>query len=108
MPKFALADPYLPATLPPVALKFDASSLPVRWITLQGRSQERNQGAHVQGASVPQPFGRTYRLMRDRGGVVTHLAPATTADRTAYRFCSGMNIPPKDMALGEHESAGGY
>jgi hypothetical protein len=107
MPKFALADPYLPAT-PPVVLKFDASSLPVCLITLQGKGQVRNQGANVKGASVPQPFGGTYRQMRYGGGVVTHLAPATTAHRTGYRFCSGMNIPPKDTAIGEHESAGGY
>ena len=60
-------------TLPPVVLKFDASSLPVCLITLKGQGlnetqlrdlgqfQVRNQVANVPGASVPQPFGGRYR-----------------------------------------------
>src|SRR6202042_3242927 len=59
-------------TLPPVVLRFDASSLPVCLVTLKGQGlnetqlkdlaqfQVRNQIAGVQGASVPQPFGGTY------------------------------------------------
>ena len=62
-----------PGTLPPVVLKFDASSLPVCLITLKGQGLEeaklrdlgqydvRNQVANVPGASVPQPFGGRYR-----------------------------------------------
>ena len=62
-----------PGTLPPVVLKFDASSLPVCLITLKGEGLTetrlrdlaqyavRNQVANVQGASVPQPFGGRYR-----------------------------------------------
>jgi hydrophobic/amphiphilic exporter-1 (mainly G- bacteria), HAE1 family len=62
-----------PGTLPPVVLKFDASSLPVCLITLKGQGLNetklhdlgqynvRNQIANVQGASVPQPFGGKYR-----------------------------------------------
>jgi hydrophobic/amphiphilic exporter-1 (mainly G- bacteria), HAE1 family len=62
-----------PGTLPPVVLKFDASSLPVCLITLKGQGLNetqlrdlgqytvRNQIASVQGASVPQPFGGRYR-----------------------------------------------
>lgn len=62
-----------PGTLPPVVLKFDASSLPVCLITLKGEGLNetllrdtaqyavRNQVANVQGASVPQPFGGRYR-----------------------------------------------
>jgi multidrug efflux pump subunit AcrB len=65
-----------PGTLPPVVLKFDASSLPVCLITLKGdglnetqlkdlaQFQVRNQVANVQGASVPQPFGGTYRQIQ--------------------------------------------
>ncbi len=65
-----------PGTLPPVVLKFDASSLPVCLITLKGEGlnetqlkdlaqfQVRNQVANVQGASVPQPFGGTYRQIQ--------------------------------------------
>ncbi len=62
-----------PGTLPPVVLKFDASSLPVCLITLKGQGLNetelhdigqynvRNQIANVPGASVPQPFGGKYR-----------------------------------------------
>src|SRR6476620_679529 len=58
-----------PGTLPPVVLKFDASSLPVCLVTLKGQGMNqakirdvaqfvvRNQLAAVPGASVPPPFG---------------------------------------------------
>ena len=62
-----------PGTLPPVVLKFDASSLPVCLVTLKGEGLTetklrdlgqfavRNQLASVAGASVPVPFGGAYR-----------------------------------------------
>jgi len=62
-----------PGTLPPVVLKFDASSLPVCLITLKGKGlseaklrdlgqfEVRDQIANVPGASVPMPFGGRYR-----------------------------------------------
>jgi multidrug efflux pump subunit AcrB len=62
-----------PGTLPPVVLKFDASSLPVCLVTFKGEGLNetalrdlaqyniRNQIASVAGASVPQPFGGRYR-----------------------------------------------
>src|ERR1700757_1800161 len=62
-----------PGTLPPVVLKFDASSLPVCLITLKGQGLNetqlrdlaqynvRNQVASTPGSSVPQPFGGRYR-----------------------------------------------
>src|SRR3974390_1306796 len=65
-----------PGTLPPVVLKFDASSMPVCLLTLKGQGlnetqlkdlaqfQVRNQVANVPGASVPQPFGGTYRQIQ--------------------------------------------
>jgi len=65
-----------PGTLPPVVLKFDASSLPVCLITLKGEGLNetqlhdlgqfnvRNQVANVPGASVPQPFGGKYRQIQ--------------------------------------------
>jgi multidrug efflux pump subunit AcrB len=65
-----------PGTLPPVVLKFDASSLPVCLITLKGQGLDetqlhdlgqfdvRNQIAGVPGASVPQPFGGKYRQIQ--------------------------------------------
>src|SRR5664280_3344507 len=63
-------------TLPPVVLKFDASSLPVCLVTLkgkglnetdlhdQGQFNVRNQSANVPGASVPQPYGGKYRQIQ--------------------------------------------
>ncbi len=62
-----------PGTLPPVVLKFDASSLPVCLITLKGEGMTetqlrdtaqfsvRNQLAGVAGASIPPAFGGRYR-----------------------------------------------
>ncbi len=62
-----------PGTLPPVVLKFDASSLPVCLITLKGKGLNetqlrdlgqynvRNQIATVPGSAVPPPFGGKYR-----------------------------------------------
>src|SRR5579862_4326252 len=62
-----------PGTLPPIVLKFDASSLPVCLVTFKGQGLNetqlrdlaqftvRNQIASVPGASVPQPFGGRYR-----------------------------------------------
>ncbi|MHB8392000.1 MAG: efflux RND transporter permease subunit, partial [Acidobacteriaceae bacterium] len=62
-----------PGTFPPVVLSFDASNLPVCLITVEGQGlneiqlkdyamfQIRDQVANVKGASVPQPYGGTYR-----------------------------------------------
>jgi multidrug efflux pump subunit AcrB len=65
---------YLPTgTLPPVVMKFDASSLPVCLVTLKGKGLSeaelrdlgqftiRNQMAGIPGASVPPAFGGRYR-----------------------------------------------
>ncbi len=65
-----------PGTLPPVVLGMDASSQPVCLVTLEGKGlnetslkdlaqfQVRNQIANVKGASVPQPYGGTYRQIQ--------------------------------------------
>ncbi|MGO8700519.1 MAG: efflux RND transporter permease subunit [Limisphaerales bacterium] len=62
-----------PGTLPPIVMKFDASSLPVCLVTLkgeglseaqlrdQGQFNIRNQMAGVPGASIPPVFGGRYR-----------------------------------------------
>jgi HAE1 family hydrophobic/amphiphilic exporter-1 len=62
-----------PGTLPPVVLKFDASSLPVALVTVKGdrlnqtqlhdfaQFQIRNQIAGVPGAEIPGVFGGAYR-----------------------------------------------
>src|SRR4029078_3795022 len=76
-----------PGTLPPVVLKFDASSLPVCLVTVGGKRLNetqlrdlaqftvRNQMASVQGASVPQPFGGGHRH------VIAYADPAKSAAR---------------------------
>src|SRR6202046_959860 len=65
-----------PGTLPPVVLCMDAANQPVCLVTLKGEGlnetqlkdlaqfQVRNQIANVQGASVPQPYGGTYRQIQ--------------------------------------------
>ena len=62
-----------PGTLPPVVLKFDASSLPVCLVTVKGEGlnetqlhdlaqfQIRNQIAVINGAEIPGVFGGKYR-----------------------------------------------
>jgi hydrophobic/amphiphilic exporter-1 (mainly G- bacteria), HAE1 family len=62
-----------PGTLPPVVLKFDASSLPVCLLTVKGEGLSetqlhdlaqftiRNQISVVKGAEIPPPFGGKYR-----------------------------------------------
>ena len=65
---------YLPqGTLPPIVMKFDASSLPVCLVTLKGKGLSeaqlrdlgqftvRNQMAGIPGASMPPAFGGRYR-----------------------------------------------
>ena len=80
-----------PGTLPPVVLKFDASSLPVCLITLKGEGMSetelrdlgqytvRNQVANVPGASVPQPFGGRYRQ------IMVYVDPAQAGGPPAER-----------------------
>jgi len=65
-----------PGTLPPVVLGLTASTQPVCLVTLKGQGlnetnlkdlaqfQVRNQISNVQGASVPQPYGGTYRQIQ--------------------------------------------
>ena len=62
-----------PGTLPPIVMKFDASSLPVCLVTVKGEGlnetqlhdlaqfQIRNQIAVVNGAEIPAVFGGKYR-----------------------------------------------
>jgi len=65
-----------PGTLPPVVLGMTASTQPVCLVTLKGAGlnetrlkdlaqfEVRNQISNVQGASVPQPYGGTYRQIQ--------------------------------------------
>ncbi len=100
-------------TLPPVVLKFDASSLPVCLITLKGQGlnetqlrdlgqfQVRNQVANVPGASVPQPFGGRYRQIMvyvDPLKLEAHQLSVMDVVRAANE--SNLILPAGDVKIG--------
>ena len=102
-----------PGTLPPVVLKFDASSLPVCLITLKGEGLNetqlrdlgqynvRNQIASVPGASVPQPFGGRYRQIMvyvDPLKLEAHELSAMDVVRTIND--SNVILPAGDVKIG--------
>lgn len=102
-----------PGTLPPVVLKFDASSLPVCLITLKGEGltetqlrdlgqyNVRNQVANVPGASVPQPFGGKYRQIQvyvDPVKLQAHQLSLMDVVRTVNN--SNMILPAGDVRIG--------
>ena len=102
-----------PGTLPPVVLKFDASSLPVCLITLKGEGLNetelrdlgqytvRNQIASVPGASVPQPFGGRYRQIMvyvDPLKLDAHQLSAMDVVRTVND--SNLILPSGDVKIG--------
>src|ERR1041385_5853759 len=102
-----------PGTLPPVVLKFDASSLPVCLVTLKGEglSQSelhdvgqfsiRNQIAVVKGAEIPPPFGGKYRQ------VMVYVDPYKLASRQLSPMdvvnavnSSNLILPAGDVKMG--------
>jgi multidrug efflux pump subunit AcrB len=102
-----------PGTLPPVVLKFDASSLPVCLVTVGGRGFNqtqlrdlaqftvRNQMAAVAGASVPQPFGGGYRqimVYADPYKLEAHDLSLMDVVRTVNR--SNLILPAGDVPIG--------
>src|SRR6516165_1518826 len=102
-----------PGTLPPVVLKFDASSLPVCLVTFKGEGLNetalrdlaqyniRNQIASVAGASVPQPFGGSYRqimVYADPYKLEAHQLSLMDVVRTVNR--SNLILPAGDVQLG--------
>jgi multidrug efflux pump subunit AcrB len=115
MSNLALADlrRLPPGTLPPVVLKFDASSLPVCLVTLKGEglSQSelhdigqfsiRNQIAVVKGAEIPPPFGGKYRQ------IMVYVDPYKLASRQLSPMdvvnsvnSSNLILPAGDVKLG--------
>jgi multidrug efflux pump subunit AcrB len=105
-----------PGTLPPVVLKFDASSLPVCLITLKGESfseaklrdlgqyDVRNQVANVPGASVPQPFGGRYRQIMvyvDPLKLEAHQLSVMDVVRTLNE--SNLILPAGDVKIGPYD-----
>jgi multidrug efflux pump subunit AcrB len=105
-----------PGTLPPVVLKFDSSSLPVCLVTLKGQGlnetqlkdlaqfQVRNQIANVPGASVPQPFGGTYRQIQvfvDPQKLEAHQLSLTDVVRAINE--SNLILPAGDVRIGNRD-----
>ncbi|MBI3210791.1 MAG: efflux RND transporter permease subunit [Candidatus Solibacter usitatus] len=102
-----------PGTLPPVVLKFDASSIPVCLVTVGGEGFNetrmrdlaqftvRNQMAAVAGASVPQPFGGGYRqimVYADPLKLEAHQLSLMDVVRTVNR--SNLILPAGDVPIG--------
>src|SRR5579872_5895538 len=105
-----------PGTLPPVVLKFDASSLPVCLITLKGQGLNetelhdlgqftvRNQIANVPGASVPQPFGGKYRQIMvyvDPLKLQAHQLSVMDVVRTVNE--ANLILPAGDVKIGPYD-----
>ena len=105
-----------PGTLPPVVLKFDASSLPVCLLTLGGEGLSetqlkdvaqnviRNQLAGVPGASVPQPFGgrgRQMMLYADPFKLEAHQLSLMDVVRTIGE--SNVILPAGDVQIGRFD-----
>ena len=105
-----------PGTLPPVVLKFDASSLPVCLITLKGQGLNetqlrdlgqytvRNQIAGVPGSSVPQPFGGRYRQIMvyvDPLKLDAHELSVMDVVRTVND--SNLILPAGDVKIGPYD-----
>jgi multidrug efflux pump subunit AcrB len=105
-----------PGTLPPVVLKFDASSLPVCLVTLKGEGLNqtqihdigqftiRNQIAVVQGAEIPPPFGGKYRQ------IMVYVDPYKLASRQLGPMDvvksvneSNLILPAGDVKMGSYD-----
>jgi len=105
-----------PGTLPPVVLKFDASSLPVALVTVKGEGlnetqlhdyaqfQIRNQIAVVPGAEIPGVFGGTYRQ------IMVYVDPYKLASRqlSPMDVVSAVNnsnliLPAGDVKMGPYD-----
>src|SRR5215475_15307571 len=102
-----------PGTLPPIVLKFDASSLPVCLVTFKGEGLNetqlhdlgqftvRNQIGGVPGASVPQPFGGRYRqimVYADPYKLEAHQLSLMDVVRSVNR--ANLILPAGDVQLG--------
>ena len=105
-----------PGTLPPVVLKFDASNMPVCLVTLKGRGlnetqlkdlaqfEVRNQIASVPGASVPQPFGGTYRQIQVFVDPVKLEAHQLSLTDVAHAINdSNLILPAGDVRIGNRD-----
>jgi multidrug efflux pump subunit AcrB len=108
---------YLPSgTLPPIVMKFDASSLPVCLVTLKGQGLSeaqlrdlgqftiRNQMAGVPGASVPPAFGGRYRQIMvyvDPLKLEAHQLSVMDVVRTVDQ--ANLILPAGDVKIGPYD-----
>ncbi len=105
-----------PGTLPPVVLKFDASSLPVALVTVKGEGlnetqlhdyaqfQIRNQITTVPGSSIPGVFGGIYRQ------IMVYVDPYKLASRQLSLMDvvgavnnSNLILPAGDVKMGPYD-----
>jgi len=105
-----------PGTLPPVVLKFDASSLPVALVTVKGEGltetqlhdyaqfQIRNQITSVPGSSIPGVFGGIYRQ------IMVYVDPYKLASRQLSLMDvvgavndSNLILPAGDVKIGPYD-----
>ena len=105
-----------PGTLPPVVLKFDASSLPVALVTVKGEGlnetqlhdyaqfQIRNQIAVVPGAEIPGVFGGIYRQ------IMVYVDPYKLSSRQLSLMdvvgavnSSNLILPAGDVKMGPYD-----
>src|SRR6201998_3806840 len=105
-----------PGTLPPVVLKFDASSLPVALVTVKGEGlnetqlhdyaqfQIRNQITVVPGSSIPGVFGGIYRQ------IMVYVDPYKLASRQLSMMDvvgavnnSNLILPAGDVKMGPYD-----
>ncbi len=108
---------YLPqGTLPPIVMKFDASSLPVCLVTLKGKGLSeaqlrdlgqftvRNQMAGIPGASVPPAFGGKYRQIMvyvDPLKLEAHQLSVMDVVRTVNQ--ANLILPAGDVKIGPYD-----
>jgi hydrophobic/amphiphilic exporter-1 (mainly G- bacteria), HAE1 family len=105
-----------PGTLPPVVLKFDASSLPVALVTVKGEGlnetqlhdyaqfQIRNQITSVPGSSIPGVFGGIYRQ------IMVYVDPYKLSSRQLSPMdvvkavnSSNLILPAGDVKMGPYD-----
>ncbi|SPE55496.1 Acriflavin resistance protein [Verrucomicrobia bacterium] len=108
---------YLPqGTLPPIVMKFDASSLPVCLVTLKGEGLSeaqlrdlgqftvRNQMAGIPGASIPPAFGGRYRQIMvyvDPTKLEAHELSVMDVVRTINE--ANLILPAGDVKIGPYD-----
>jgi multidrug efflux pump subunit AcrB len=108
-----------PGTFPPVVLSFNAANLPVCMITVEGQGlneiqlkdyamfEIRDQVANVKGASVPQPYGGTYRqvmvyvdpLKMESNGLSVNDVYKAVNDSNLILPAGDVRIGPKDYNI---------